>query len=136
MFIAVLIFMSVVPLIKHSASVLMLSINGDLEYHIIEGLLEILLVDGIASYTMPRFWPNDGECLIGSIHIQITDQVEEQFIISEVTRILKSHITGLEELTIQVEKEQAFNRCLCNFKNSNNNSNNNNNNSNNKRKSY
>jgi len=83
---------------------------------------------------MPRFWPNDGECLIGSIHIQITNQVEEQFIISEVTRILKSHIMGLEELTIQVEKEREFERCLCNFKNSNNI--NNNVSSNNKRKSY
>ncbi|CAB5180093.1 unnamed protein product [Rhizophagus irregularis] len=118
-FIAVLIFMSVVPLIKHSAAVLMLSINDNLEYHITEGLHEVLHVDGIASYTMPRFWPNDGERLIGSIHIQINDQVKEQFIISEVTRILKSHITGLEELTIQVEKKRGFNRCLCNLKNNN-----------------
>ncbi|EXX77671.1 hypothetical protein RirG_021750 [Rhizophagus irregularis DAOM 197198w] len=111
--------MSVVPLIKHSAAVLMLSINDNLEYHITEGLHEVLHVDGIASYTMPRFWPNDGERLIGSIHIQINDQVKEQFIISEVTRILKSHITGLEELTIQVEKKRGFNRCLCNLKNNN-----------------
>ncbi|GET00019.1 zinc transporter 5 [Rhizophagus clarus] len=117
-FIAVLIFMSVVPLIKHSAAVLMLSINDDLEYHITEGLHEVLHVDGIASYTMPRFWPNDSERLIGSIHIQINDQIKEQFIISEVTRILKSHIIGLEELTIQVEK-RGFNRCLCNLKNNN-----------------
>ena len=69
---------------------------------------------------MPRFWPNDSECLIGSIHIQITDQIEEQFIVNEVTRILKSHVVGLEELTIQVEKKRGFKRCLCNFKNSKN----------------
>lgn len=43
-FIAVLIFMSVVPLIKHSAAVLMLSINDNLEYHITEGLHEVILL--------------------------------------------------------------------------------------------
>ncbi|CAI2168369.1 8246_t:CDS:10 [Funneliformis geosporum] len=99
--IATLIFMSVVPLVKHSAAVLMLSISDNLEYRITEGLHELLHVDGIISYTMPRFWPNDGQCLIGSIHIQIKDQFEEQFIINEVTRVLKSHIIGLAELTIQ-----------------------------------
>ncbi|CAG8567451.1 12239_t:CDS:10 [Funneliformis mosseae] len=108
MLIAGLIFMSVVPLVKHSAAVLMLSISDSLEYRITEGLQKLLHVDGIISYTMPRFWPNDSQCLIGSIHIQIKDQFEEQFIISEVTRVLKSHIIGLEELTIQVEKNQGF----------------------------
>ncbi|CAG8630303.1 16045_t:CDS:1, partial [Dentiscutata heterogama] len=53
---------------------------------------------------MPRFWPNDGECLIGSIHVQVTNEVNEQLIIKEVTRVLNSKIKGLEELTIQVEK--------------------------------
>ena len=41
MLIAALIFMSVVPLIKHSAAVLMLSISDDLEYHITEGLHKV-----------------------------------------------------------------------------------------------
>ncbi|CAG8497354.1 1920_t:CDS:2 [Racocetra fulgida] len=53
---------------------------------------------------MPRFWPNDGECLIGSIHVQVTNEVDEQLIIKEVTKALNSKIKGLEELTIQVEK--------------------------------
>jgi solute carrier family 30 (zinc transporter), member 5/7 len=42
--IAGLIFMSVVPLIKHSAAVLMLSISDDLEYHITEGLNEVYYI--------------------------------------------------------------------------------------------
>ncbi|CAG8777041.1 4605_t:CDS:1, partial [Dentiscutata heterogama] len=38
--IAGLIFISVIPLIKHSSSVLMLTINDELEYQITEGLHE------------------------------------------------------------------------------------------------
>ncbi|CAG8748484.1 5999_t:CDS:2, partial [Dentiscutata erythropus] len=102
--IAGLIFISVIPLIKHSSSVLMLTINDELEYQITEGLHELSHIHGIISYTMPRFWPNDGEYLIGSIHVQVTNEVNEQLIIKEVTRVLNSKIKGLEELTIQVEK--------------------------------
>ena len=43
MLIAGLIFMSVVPLIKHSAAVLMLSVSDDLEYQITEGLHEVII---------------------------------------------------------------------------------------------
>ncbi|CAG8501383.1 7475_t:CDS:2 [Cetraspora pellucida] len=113
--IAGLIFMSVMPLIKHSSAVLMLTINDELEYQITEGLHELSHIHGIISYTMPRFWPNDGECLIGSIHVQVTSEVDEQLIIKEVTKLLNSKIKGLEELTIQVEKiEGGFHECLCN----------------------
>ncbi|CAG8702238.1 19755_t:CDS:2, partial [Gigaspora rosea] len=113
--IAGLIFISVIPLIKNSSSVLMLTINDELEYQITEGLHELSHIHGIISYTMPRFWPNDGECLIGSIHVQVTKEVNEQLIIKEVTQVLNSKIKGLEELTIQVEKiEGGFHECLCN----------------------
>ncbi|CAG8797111.1 13495_t:CDS:2 [Gigaspora margarita] len=113
--IAGLIFISVIPLIKNSSSVLMLTINDELEYQITEGLHELSHIHGIISYTMPRFWPNDEECLIGSIHVQVTKEVNEQLIIKEVTQVLNSKIKGLEELTIQVEKiEGGFHECLCN----------------------
>lgn len=71
---------------------------------------------------MPRFWPNDGECIIGSIHIQTINDVEEQVVIFEVTKVLKSHIKGLEELTVQVEKvDGGFRGCGCNFSSHNHN---------------
>ncbi|CAG8681986.1 7026_t:CDS:2, partial [Acaulospora morrowiae] len=117
--IAGLIFASVLPLIKHSASVLMLSVTGDLERNISEGLHELLHIPNINSYTMPRFWLNDAECIIGSIHVQTTNEANEQATISEVTKILKSHINGLEELTVQVEKTGGFQGCFCNSINSN-----------------
>jgi zinc transporter 5/7 len=89
LFIAVLIAASVVPLVIDTGKVLALDV-GDRDGEILSALDEVCVVclsfivvdqsnltmklssiEGLASYTSPRFWPKDSTSLIGSIHVQI-----------------------------------------------------------------
>ena len=77
-------------------------------------------IDGLASYSAARFWPKDASTLIGSIHIQLIPShaghdvtgphgsiarrwAPVDRVVEHVDTILRNRISGLEELTIQVE---------------------------------
>lgn len=77
-------------------------------------------VEGVKSFTSPRFWPKDPASLIGSIHVQLAPSdaavdpggphtsLNPAFpsvdkVIESVDRLLRDKISGLEELTIQVD---------------------------------
>lgn len=109
LFIAVMIAASVIPLVIDTGRVLSLDM-GTREREVQQALSELSLVDGVASYSSPQFWPKDSASVIGSIHIQLapsshkhpdTDDVRER-----VYTLLRSRISGLEELTIQLEEEE------------------------------
>ncbi|KIP05472.1 hypothetical protein PHLGIDRAFT_74196 [Phlebiopsis gigantea 11061_1 CR5-6] len=119
LFIAILIAASVIPLVIDTGKVLML----DLDHRasgIEKALTELHQVDGVASYSSPRFWPKDDSNVIGSIHISVSPAasshdptgphhtVQGRFqqvdrVIERVDSLLRSRISGLEELTVQVE---------------------------------
>lgn len=108
LFIAVMIAASVIPLVIDTGRVLSLDM-GTREKEVQQALSELAFVDGVASYSSPQFWPKDSANVIGSIHIQLslssykhpdTDGVRKR-----VHALLRSRISGLEELTIQLEEE-------------------------------
>jgi len=109
LFIAIMIVASVVPLVIDTGRVLSLNM-GSREEEVHQALSELVYVEGVASYSSPRFWPKDSASVIGSIHIQLmlsphkhadTDGVRER-----VHTLLRSRISGLEELTIQLEEDR------------------------------
>lgn len=119
LFIAILIAASVVPLVIDCAKVLSLDV-GERETSIRQALIELSNVDGLASYSAPRFWPKDGESLVGSIHIQLapsassydpagahraqhTTYVNAERVVDRVEQLLRARIHGLDGLSIQVE---------------------------------
>ncbi|KAI7866900.1 cation efflux family-domain-containing protein [Spinellus fusiger] len=105
MFIAVLIILSVLPLIRQSAAVLTLSLE-DHSVNQVQGTLEELkTLPGIAYVNMPRFWPNEAESMIGSVHITVQQGTNAQDIRRKATELLMSHIDGLKEVCVQVEYE-------------------------------
>ena len=69
------------------------------------------------SRTEVRFWPKDSSSLIGSIHILANSEVpgssiegaqqwwKADHVVRHVDTLLRDHIPGLEELTIQVEQD-------------------------------
>ena len=82
------------------------------------------MVEGLASFTTPRFWPKDDSSLIGSIRIQIAPSASSSDptgphsttktayssidkVVERVDSLLRMRIKGLEELTIQVEGAQS-----------------------------
>lgn len=138
LFIAILIAASVVPLVVDSGKVLCLDVAEPRDVMIQEALTEVCciatrrkerkltlstqlnLIEGLASYSMPRFWPKDSSALIGSIHIQLAVSAASSDrsgphastrntytrldrVVELVDKSLRARIPGLEELTIQVE---------------------------------
>ncbi|CCM00381.1 uncharacterized protein FIBRA_02411 [Fibroporia radiculosa] len=119
LFIAILIAASVIPLVIDTGKVLALDIS-DRETKIQKILSELSSIEGLASYTSPRFWPKDDSSIIGSIHIQLdvspssydptgphsskrTVFANVDRVVERVDKMLRNKIPGLEELTIQVE---------------------------------
>ncbi|KAI8098496.1 cation efflux family-domain-containing protein [Halteromyces radiatus] len=107
LFIAILIVMSVIPLIKHSSSVLMLELDDNVVSQVEGTLEEIKAMDQVSSIAMPRFWPNEASSLVGSLHVYAKDNVSTQELRQRVTEILVSHIDGLKEVCVQVELQNS-----------------------------
>ncbi|KAF9938311.1 putative zinc transporter msc2 [Mortierella alpina] len=132
MFIAILIFLSVIPLIKDSAAVLMLEVPDANLGSIEHALQELTNISGVASYSCARFWPNSPESMIGSIHILVSPAAvsngapsndgsvvslpDTKAIQHSVEQTLLSNIPGLSEVAVQIELEgmSGFQACFCN----------------------
>nr|KAF6367070.1 solute carrier family 30 member 5 [Pipistrellus kuhlii] len=106
LFIAILIFLSVIPLIKDACQVLLLRLPPEYEKELHLALEKIQKIEGLISYRDPHFWRHSANIVAGTIHIQVTSDVLEQRIVQQVTGILKD--AGVNNLTIQVEKEAYF----------------------------
>ncbi|KAJ7695129.1 cation efflux family-domain-containing protein [Mycena rosella] len=123
LFIAILIAASVVPLVMDTGRVLCLDVS-DRESTIDQALSELSSIEGLASFTAPRFWPKDATTLIGSIHIQLAPSASSfdpsgphsnqrrtyaklDRVVERVDALLRRQISGLEELTIQVEEPNS-----------------------------
>ncbi len=59
--IAILIFVSAIPLVISSARTLLLTIPADTEYSLRETLIGVSSLRGVASYRVPKFWLDDRE---------------------------------------------------------------------------
>ncbi|XP_074851581.1 proton-coupled zinc antiporter SLC30A5 isoform X2 [Carettochelys insculpta] len=106
LFIATLIFLSVIPLIKDACQVLLLRVPPECEKDLHIALEKIQKTDGLISYRDPHFWCHSASVVAGTIHVQVMSDVMEQRIIQQVTAILKD--AGVNNLTVQVEKEAYF----------------------------
>ncbi|KAG9281857.1 zinc transporter 5 [Astyanax mexicanus] len=106
LFIATLIFLSVIPLLKDACEVLLLRIPPENEKDLNFALEKIQKIEGVLSYRDPHFWRHSASVLGGTIHLQIMSDVVEQRIIQQVTSVLKD--AGVNNLTVQVEKEAYF----------------------------
>lgn len=57
--IAVLIFVSTIPLVSSTTKILLLSLNSDVEYNLRDILGGISEIRGVVGYTVPKFWIED-----------------------------------------------------------------------------
>lgn len=103
LFIAVLIVMSVIPLIRQSASVLMLELSDEVVNQVEGTVEEVRRLEGVTEVSNYRFWPNEAETVVGSLHVLVADGVKTQDIRRTVSEIFMSHIEGLKEICVQVE---------------------------------
>ncbi len=114
-FIAVLIFLSSVPLVASSARRLLLTVSENTEYNLRNTLGGILQQRGVASYTAPKFWKDDrswgdaGDRLVGIVHVTVA----RGFALEEVRDRVRAYLLkeGID-VVIQVERE-GDNSCWC-----------------------
>jgi zinc transporter 5/7 len=101
--ISVLIVLSVLPLIKSAAHILLHRIPEHLEIVIKNAIKRAIEVDGVLNFHSPKFWSLSDTDIIGSISIQIAEHIDEQYILNILTDIFKDG-TGITNMTIQIEK--------------------------------
>uniref|UniRef100_A0A671QNK3 Zinc transporter n=1 Tax=Sinocyclocheilus anshuiensis TaxID=1608454 RepID=A0A671QNK3_9TELE len=106
LFIATLIFLSVIPLLKDACEVLLLRMPPQHEKQLNFALEKIQKIEGVLSYRDPHFWRHSASVIAGTIHLQLMSNVVEQRVIQQVSAVLKD--AGVNNLTIQLEKEAYF----------------------------
>ena len=113
--IAILIFMSSMPLISSSAKKLLLTVPDDVEYSLRETLSGVSDIRGVASYSVPRFWMGDkntdseNEQVLGVMHIIATRGSDLDDVRERTRAFLLSH--GMD-VVVQVEKD-GDTSCWC-----------------------
>ncbi|KAK7173773.1 hypothetical protein R3I93_003562 [Phoxinus phoxinus] len=106
LFIATLIFLSVIPLLKDACEVLLLRMPPENDKELNFALEKIQKIEGVLSYRDPHFWRHSASVIAGTIHLQLMSDVVEQRVIQQVSAVLKD--AGVNNLTIQLEKEAYF----------------------------
>ncbi|CAF1361971.1 unnamed protein product [Adineta steineri] len=99
-FISVMIFLSVLPLLKDSAMTLLLQTPSNIQYEILDRILKL---DQVQSYSDEHFWNLTSSTIVGTIHIQIANDADEQRVTAQVQAILKE--AQIQNVAIQVEKQ-------------------------------
>ncbi|GAA5981239.1 hypothetical protein JCM11641_005621 [Rhodosporidiobolus odoratus] len=116
-FIACLIFASVVPLVIDAGRLLILDMGEEREEEVKKALAALNRIEGVSSFTKPRFWQKDPATMVGSICIQLapapgyahTPNVVPKYFANiekttaRVRRVLRANIGGLQDVVIQVE---------------------------------
>ena len=102
-FISVLIFLSVIPLVESTASVLLQRVPKEFETTLEYILGEISCIDGVVGVREPHVWKLAGNELIGSLNVYVTPQTEEQLLLPVIQSLFKQW--GVANITVQIEKE-------------------------------
>eukprot|EP00794_Sanderia_malayensis_P009563 gene9563-10551_t len=106
LFIAVMIFMSVLPLLKQSSHVLLLKTPHDLKASVRDALIKVMHVPDVLSYKDEHIWRQSADSIVGTVHIQVAPNAIEKRIYQQVMAIFKDH--GFGNMTIQIEKETFY----------------------------
>lgn len=106
LFIAIMIFVSVLPLLKDSSCILLLQAPSDLGEDIESKLKKVLYVEGVLGYRNEHIWRHSTNVLAATIHVQISPQASEQKVLLQVTSLLKE--LGVTNIAIQIEKDTFF----------------------------
>ncbi|EKX52224.1 hypothetical protein GUITHDRAFT_65516 [Guillardia theta CCMP2712] len=103
--IGILIFVSVLPLVKETSSILLQQTPADLLPHLPLVEKKIRGIHGVAAIHQLHTWKLASNTVIGTAHLLVESDGHEQMILHEVTKTLKTY--GVAQCTIQVRKSVA-----------------------------
>ncbi|CAF4909033.1 unnamed protein product, partial [Rotaria magnacalcarata] len=75
-----------------------------IQYEILDRILKL---DQVQSYSDEHFWNLSSSTTVGTIHVQITNDGDEQRVTAQVQTILKE--AQIHNVAVQVEKQIFFN---------------------------
>lgn len=117
--IAVLIFLSSIPLVSSCARRLLLAVPDDTEYKLRETLSGVSDLRGVASYSVPRFWmadrsdgmekEGDNSEVLGVMHVIASRGADMDDVRERTRKFLGGH--GMD-VVVQVEREGGA-KCWC-----------------------
>jgi zinc transporter 5/7 len=112
--IAILIFLSSIPLVSSCARRLLLTLPADTEYSLRETLRGVSDLRGVASYSVPRFWMDDAEGeaqggVLGAMHVICTRGSDLDDVRERTRQYLRKK--GCD-VVVQTERE-GEGRCWC-----------------------
>jgi zinc transporter 5/7 len=113
--IAILIFLSSIPLIKSCAKKLLLTVPDEIEYNLRDSLAGVSDIRGVSSYSVPRFWMGDkntdseSEQVLGVMHIVATRGSDLDDVRERTRAFLLNH--GMD-VVVQVEMD-GDTSCWC-----------------------
>lgn len=103
-FIAVLIFLSVIPLLKSSFRDLLLTLQNDQEYVLREVLGEISLISGVSGIPFIRFWVDGSQRMHGILTICAGIDGDTDIVRQKVKRKLLDGVPELVDIIVQVDR--------------------------------
>ncbi|CAC5389353.1 SLC30A5_7 [Mytilus coruscus] len=106
LFIATMILLSVLPLLKETSMILLLRSPSEEDSDINRVLQKVLNIEGILAYREPHFWQHTADKIYGTVHIHVVPDASEQKIIAYVTNLFKE--ININTVTVQVEKETYY----------------------------
>ncbi|KAL8800126.1 MAG: hypothetical protein Q9182_005399 [Xanthomendoza sp. 2 TL-2023] len=112
--IAILIFASAIPLVKSSATTLLLTVPEDTEFDLREALAGVSALKGVVGYAAPKFWLSEGSerKVQGVIHVTAARGADMEDVKERSVAYLKSRHM---DVLVQVERD-GVNRCWCKTK--------------------
>lgn len=111
-FIAVLIFVSAIPLVKSSASNLLLTVPDNSEYTLRETIAGVSGLKGVQGYTVPRFWEVEG-AIRGVVHVQVARGTDSDEIRRRVEEWIETGLGKAAEVVVVVESGDGSSHCWC-----------------------
>lgn len=103
--IALIIFLSVTPLLRSSAAVLLQRTPAPMEKRLPQCLAAVEALEGVRSYSDAHFWSPDGQAVVATLHVQVAAGAEPQAALGRVTRTLAEF--GVSSATVQVDQHEA-----------------------------
>jgi len=101
--ISALIFVSVIPLLKSSATILLQCTPPEIDEKMEKCLKLVTRVEGVVSHNNSHFWRLSKDMVVGSIQIQVANEASEQKILAEVQSIFKKK-GKIKNMTVEIVK--------------------------------
>lgn len=101
MFIAILIALSVIGLIKESAQVLMMRQPSSIDYALTECYQKVTGLAGVYSVQEPHFWTLCSDVHVGAIKLEVSENSDAKYVTKHARMIFES--IGIKYMTIQLD---------------------------------